>query len=195
MCGGKIMATNPAALQAIYSRELRKRRRKLGLCIRCKEPAKSALLCEKHLQEKRDRTNKSRAKRRKQGLCVYCGGKRPCGCQSCKPAKYTSLKNRAKSRHIEFTMTKSEFEKWLSSTAKVCTYCGVSVEQLALSRCSKKSMTIDRMNNDIGYKIDNICLACHRCNNSKSNFFTFEQWKKIADEYIKPRLNEYHTIE
>jgi hypothetical protein len=147
------------------------------------------------LQEKRDGINKTRAKRRRQGVCIYCGESKPCKCRSQNPEKYNRLKACAKRRKIEFSMTKKEFEEWIASMPLACTYCGVSVDQLASSRCSKRSITVDRMDNGVGYKIDNICLACHRCNNSKSNFFTFEQWKKIADECIKPRLKEYHLIE
>lgn len=188
------MATNPTAYQTIYSQEYRKKKKALGLCMRCKSLAKSVSLCEVHLEEKNEYISKSRDARRSKGLCVHCGGPRPCQCKGCSRAKYDRLKSSAKRRVIKFLITRKEFDQWLNETPSACRYCGVSSQQLKMSKSSKPYLTVDRMNNDVGYCTANICLACHRCNNNKSNFFTFEQWDKIAEECIKPRLNEYHII-
>ena len=115
------MATNPTAYQAMYSREYNKKKRELGLCLKCKEPAKSKSLCELHLKKKNELAQKTRAARRKAGVCVYCGVSRPCKCKGRIRSKYSQLKISAKKRNIEMAMSKKEFEEWMSRTPKNAT--------------------------------------------------------------------------
>lgn len=74
-----------------------------------------------------------------------------------------------------------------------CCYCGIPEELLVSHQDKKKRMlTIDRKDSNRGYCLDNICLACFRCNNSKSDFFTHKEWEIVANQFIKPRFGEYH---
>jgi len=107
--------------------------------------------------------------------------------------KYSLIKTRAKVRGVQFDMQIDEFEQWYSSQPKSCYYCGVPAQQLNELKRSKSIMSVDRKDNSTGYLIENLCLACFRCNNMKSNFFTSDEWKEIASRYIMPRINEYHA--
>lgn len=50
----------------------------------------------------------------------------------------------------------------------------------------KNRLTIDRKNNNGNYCIDNIVLACYRCNTIKGDFFTEQEMLKIG-KIIKER--------
>jgi len=107
--------------------------------------------------------------------------------------RFMSIKSRSKQYGLEFDLSKSSFTEWYNSQNKHCHYCGISAEELKLTGRKKNMLTIDRKNNTIGYRLDNICLACFRCNNMKSNFFTEQEWVEICDKYVKPRLDDYHV--
>jgi hypothetical protein len=90
---------------------------------------------------------------------------------------------------LEKLIPKEEFFKWLKLNHQKCTYC--DLEDLSLSSIqqyrTKKRFQIDRKNNNIGYEKDNICWACPTCNFLKSSVFTYQEWKEIAQKYIKPK--------
>ena len=110
-------------------------------------------------------------------------------------ARFRSIKSRAKKSNIVVETTGQEFCEWYESRPKECYYCGITQAQLMNgSENSKKSLEIDRMNNNVGYVLDNMCLSCRRCNNCKSNFFSSQEWKEIADQYIKRRLDEWANL-
>lgn len=80
------------------------------------------------------------------------------------PIKYfmTSYKTGAASRGLIFDLTRAEFELLI---LKSCFYCG----QVPQSRMVSKDLTltcngIDRMDNSLGYLIDNCRAACKICN-------------------------------
>ena len=52
-------------------------------------------------------------------------------------------------------------------------------------------MTIDRMNNDLGYVMGNIVGACFLCNKIKGSFFTAEEMKKIGEQFVAPKLKSF----
>lgn len=150
-----------------------KKRIENGLCRTCSKPTckESKVFCEKHLINHR----------------VHCQKAKVAGGQ------YSAVKSSAKSRGVLFELDRVEFEEWINNQPKECFYCGIQ-EMFLLENDDKKKkkLILDRKNNYIGYKIDNICLACFRCNNAKSYFFTCEEWAYISNHMIKPRLKEYH---
>ncbi len=86
------------------------------------------------------------------------------------------------------------FQKWYDSRKGSCDYCGLtSDESLLLFHGYPKStrggrrgkrLEIDRINPSIknyGQDINNLALACYWCNNAKTNYFTFEEFKKIGE--------------
>lgn len=103
---------------------------------------------------------------------------------------YAKTKARAKARNIPFKFTKEEFVKWYEQQKQQCVYCDILKELLKPLELGRKDqrnhLTIDRKNNNKGYVIDNICLACDKCNTVKNDIFTFKQMREIAQKYIKP---------
>ena len=92
-------------------------------------------------------------------------------------------------------MTKEEFVEWYNVQKKKCVYCKVEERYLKqlngplYKRASR--LTIDCVDNDTGYCIDNIVLACDRCNVIKSNVFTHHEMLEIGEKYLKPKwMNE-----
>lgn len=73
---------------------------------------------------------------------------------SSKKGRYLNYKNSARELGREFTLTKEQF---LSFWDKPCTYCGESIEGIG----------IDRIDNEIGYIIENCTSCCITCNNMK----------------------------
>jgi hypothetical protein len=83
-----------------------------------------------------------------------------------------------------------DYYPWYENTPKKCYYCGITEEELSkLSLKKGKKLQIERIDPTKGYTLDNIVLACYKCNSIKSNIFTAEEMKEIAQKYkIKERL-------
>jgi len=108
--------------------------------------------------------------------------------------KYRQIRYNGRRRKA-LTISKEEFINWFDSAPKVCCYCGIPEERLAGNPDKKKrKLTVDRKDSSGDYSLGNLCLACFRCNNSKSDFFTHEEWKQIAEKFVQPRLDEYHRL-
>ena len=97
-------------------------------------------------------------------------------------------------------MIKTDFIVWYNSQQKQCVYCGITENDVYLWTDNfnplVKKLSIDCMNNDVGYVIDNIVLACERCNVIKGNMFSHEQMLDIGARHVRPiweRLKEERT--
>jgi hypothetical protein len=99
------------------------------------------------------------------GICQVCRNKRY---RQKYPIKYqyTILKTNAKRRHKEFTLTYSEFEK----------FCIASNYDKFHGK-TKFDLSIDRINNDIGYTIENI-RAITISENCKKHTMSYEELVK-----------------
>ncbi|AKI80156.1 hypothetical protein QJ850_gp543 [Acanthamoeba polyphaga mimivirus] len=90
--------------------------------------------------------------------------------------KYMRYKSVAIEKGLEFTLTKQEFEKLVESN---CYYCD----------CKYKNTIngIDRIDNNIGYILDNCVTACSMCNNMKNtlNVETFIVMCMTIANYFK----------
>lgn len=86
------------------------------------------------------------------------------------------------------------FQKWFESKNGCCDYCGLtSTESLILfqkypnsTRGGRrgKRLELDKINPKIknyGEDINNLALACYWCNNAKTNYFSFDEFKKIGE--------------
>jgi hypothetical protein len=85
------------------------------------------------------------------------------------------------------------FKKWYLFQNNCCIYCGLTnLESIKLSEKFPKStrggkrgfsLELDRKDsNIIDYSIlENLCLACYWCNNAKTNYFSFEEFKIIGN--------------
>lgn len=94
------------------------------------------------------------------------------------------LKQGAKKRNIDFLLNRDSFELWHNSTEKKCFYCERTEEEVlktdAIMQIKCNRLTIDRVDNLIGYLEDNLVLCCKRCNAIKSDFFTKEEMLLIG---------------
>ena len=88
--------------------------------------------------------------------------------------------------------SRKDFIEWFNIQLQECHYCGVSKEDMVLQNDSQlkrfhKTLSIDRMNNNEGYIVTNMVLACIRCNYIKGDFFTYEEMLEIGKKYVKPK--------
>jgi len=147
----------------------------------------------------------SKHKNSKDGLNFYCKE-----CVSEKGEKYrervkndpsyiySQLKSRIKHSEIHrvrelkpFTITLREFTEWYNNIPKICVYCDLPEEEMWAMQEDfdrrVKRLELDCKENDIGYVLGNVVLACHRCNFIKNNILTFDEMREFAQKYIKPR--------
>lgn len=107
--------------------------------------------------------------------------------------RYVHLRFSAQRRGIEFNLDRELFYEWFNNQKKECIYCNKTFEQVQVSTdrldIKSKNLSIDRLNNNIGYQIDNIGICCGRCNMIKGNFFTRDEMLKIG-KIIKERVFE-----
>lgn len=104
---------------------------------------------------------------------------------------YKTYKNQANKRNLDFNLTIEELNKITSSN---CSYCDSPPKTIA----PRKTYTyiyngIDRINNNIGYTLDNSCACCVSCNlmkytSSENDFLSNIQ--KIYNFRIK-NVNNY----
>jgi len=90
-------------------------------------------------------------------------------------------------------MSLEEFSDWYDKQEKRCVYCGVTVDILKNkydSILTNRVLSIDRIDAKKGYSLDNIVLACVRCNLIKNDFFTFKEMMEIGEKYVKPRWRD-----
>jgi hypothetical protein len=125
----------------------------------------------------------------------------------------------ATKRGIFFNLTAELLETWWKSQPDVCLYCGISLDEylkirdfiiayegsnFEVNKFKKfyrspkhqaiRWMTIDRIHNEEGYKVENIAKACWICNSLKSDFFDGDQMKLIAPKMIEKLKSEIEKI-
>lgn len=96
---------------------------------------------------------------------------------------YLNLLKNAKRRKFRFYLSEKYFTKWYNSQKQVCEYCGRTSEEVKRSQdysMIRERLSIDRIENKKGYVLNNIVLACMRCNITKNNYFTYDEMLKIA---------------
>ena len=140
-------------------------------------------------------------KKMKDGLAFYC---RECVSEYGKKYSvtpngiYNGLKGLqryyVKRRHHRakpFLITRKDFVEWYENEPKICHYCGIPEEILndTGDRLNSRMLrfTVDCMDNDKGYVLGNIVLACNRCNFMKSDYLTYEEMLFYAKTYVTPK--------
>jgi len=84
--------------------------------------------------------------------------------------------------------------KWFIEQKQICAYCNCSVDEvndyLERTKISVKNkrMSVDRVDNNQGYILGNLTLSCFICNTHKKDFFSHEDFLKIAKKYIRPKI-------
>jgi hypothetical protein len=99
------------------------------------------------------------------------------------------------------------FQSWYNSKNGSCDYCGLtSRESLILFNRFPKStrggrrgkrLELDRIDPTIknyGQDIQNLALACYWCNNAKTNYFSFEEFRKIGEKIKEIQQNRIDNI-
>jgi len=88
-------------------------------------------------------------------------------------ARYAFTKCRAMKRGLDFLLDFSSYEMLLK---KPCFYCA---EPLNYSGCG-----LDRIDNSKGYILENVIPCCGRCNTSRQDNFSVEEWKVMIRAYL-----------
>ena len=116
---------------------------------------------------------------------------------------------RAKKRNLE-CMTKEEFIDWYNNQKRECHYCKRSEEEACKQTVNGRKfgrLSIDRKDNTRGYILNNIVLACFRCNGIKSAYYTEQEMlqfgaivnkieadrKTLEDEFNLKKENKIKT--
>lgn len=98
---------------------------------------------------------------------------------------YTTLKCRIRKTKIKFNISKKDFLDWYDKQEKKCHYCERSIDEIKLNKRElnrfKMRLSIDRVDNSVGYILKNMVLACYRCNSMKSDYFTEKEMLKIGN--------------
>ena len=103
---------------------------------------------------------------------------------------YNTLKWNAEYHNKSFNLEVGAFISWYNKQSKICRYCGVPEDKIPLfakvygGRDGR--LSVDCKDNSIGYHIDNIVLACDKCNSVKNNVLSYEQMCFIGESFIKP---------
>jgi len=108
---------------------------------------------------------------------------------------YTSIKGRITHYKTKpLLISREAFVKWYDSTRKQCVYCGIEEHELSSLGNSYNNkahrLTVDCIDNSLGYIEGNLVLACLRCNSIKSDFFTHEEMKRLSMQFIFPKWEE-----
>lgn len=105
--------------------------------------------------------------------------------------KWYMIKNRSCEKGYIDMCTLEEFTNWYNTSSHTCIYCNGYFKDV---NRQGNIMSIDRMDNSIGYTIDNMTHACCMCNTIKNSFFTFDQMKILIKGYIDNIENSKQII-
>jgi len=104
---------------------------------------------------------------------------------------YSGIKGRMKYYKTKpVSISREDFIEWYESLPRKCAYCGINEEDVVKLddpyNSLNERLTIDCIDNYLGYINGNMVLACRRCNNMKSDLLTFEQMRYIGQSFLKP---------
>lgn len=111
---------------------------------------------------------------------------------------YSSYKGNAVARDLIFNLTRDDFDNLISQN---CSYCGMSPQdQSYLSKSTKKydkfyASGIDRINNELGYELNNCVPCCKKCNMMKVTMDVNEFTNHILAIYEYQKYNVNNIIE
>jgi hypothetical protein len=104
-----------------------------------------------------------------------------------------AYKQSAKRRNLPFELTEEEAFSFID---KICFYCGSPPSSLMVHYKGQTPMPytgIDRVDNSIGYTMNNLVPCCYSCNVAKAGMSMKEFLDKIESIYnrlIKPNAKE-----
>ena len=104
---------------------------------------------------------------------------------------FHSMKQNSRKAKRLFNLTQIDFLKWYEVQSKKCFYCGIPKEKLYLlpkkGRYINARFSIDRLDSNKGYELNNMVLACNICNAVKSNLLTAEEMIIIGKIVIRKK--------
>lgn len=156
-------------------------------CTRCGEP--------KHI------TEFSRHRRSPDGRawqCKECNSKRAKIWRSTPEGIYQNIKGRTNHyKRTTFELDKEEFIQWYITEKRVCHYCSIPEDALYLLRprfrVKSSRLTVDRKDNDQGYFLENLVLACCQCNSIKCDELTHDEMFEFGQKYLRPKWENRRT--
>lgn len=127
--------------------------------------------------------------------CTYGGKKRVLdGFMAAKKTFYNSYLNNAIKRNLPFELSMEQFSKIISLN---CYYCGMTPQdQSYLSKSTKKygkfyASGIDRLDNNLGYNLDNCVPCCTTCNMMKKTMHV----DKFLDHVLSIVEYQKHNVQ
>ena len=165
----------------LYMQKWTAKRKRAGLCITCKSPAKlGRRQCEKHLCMQRAIQERCREKHRDKGECVQCGKKPPAGrtyCLKClKRLKYYMNHPKSNSRK---NLYGNRF-KAIKRDKNRCQICSRK-EKLVVHHIDRNGIKSEKPN----HSLENLITLCNSCHFSLSKFLSDKRDTKIVIELLK----------
>lgn len=108
---------------------------------------------------------------------------------------YRIIRVNAYRRNKKIEITEEQFTKWYNNSEKKCYYCNMPekyasiISKLINSKVCR--LTIDRVDNNKGYLITNIVLACDWCNQIKGNILSGAEMKIIGTRIVHYKWKKY----
>ena len=131
-------------------------------------------------------------------ICKDCSRERGRSFSMTPSGQYTSIKSRQKFykknqsyRYKPVLISREDFIKWYEAEPKFCVYCGLPEVQMSevddFYNSKGRMLSVDAKDNNLGYVVGNLALACHRCNGIKSDFFSYEEMLEIGGMFVRPK--------
>jgi hypothetical protein len=112
-----------------------------------------------------------------------------------------------KKQENKITRPFEELYDWYEKQEKKCCYCGITEPEISrlidsghlhFKQKRGRHLEFERKNPDAGYDdFDNLALACHWCNNAKTDTFTADEFKtvgRVFHQIWQDRLNAVNPV-
>lgn len=96
-------------------------------------------------------------------------------------SKFKNLRSAAKSRGLKFSITENEYIELMKSP---CYYCN------GFFPLPEAGGGLDRLNNELGYYLDNVVSCCSICNQTRNNNWSPEETKIMILAAINFRISK-----
>lgn len=135
------------------------------------------------------KVEKNNTYRRKTECCQKCSSYLGLNKINIKP-KYqgllTKIKNSAKKKNLNFNLTLNDVLQFI--IIDKCHYCECSIDW---DIKNNNRYNLDRKDNNKGYTKDNLVVCCWKCNNTRSNLYTYEEFLLLKEGLINiQKLNK-----
>lgn len=98
----------------------------------------------------------------------------------------TKIKNSAKKKNLNFNLTLDDI--LFFTEISNCHYCETVINW---NSKNNNRYNLDRKDNSQGYNKDNLVVCCWKCNNTRSNLYTYEEFLLLKEGLINiQKLNK-----